>query len=105
MNPHTKTPPVGIPVRLKESVLWSCALLALVVGAFGTELLPMISGAPGFIYVTMKFVVLPAWSLIVLAVLAVGLFGDGHLPLQAWGASAIAATYLAVLFYFPLPWF
>ena len=53
-------PRAAIPVRPKESVLWSSALLTLVAGALGTELLPLAFGSNiGFIYVTMKFILLP----------------------------------------------
>ena len=102
----TIEPRAAIPVRPKESVLWSSALLTLAAGALGTELLPLAFGTGlGFIYVTMKFILLPGGSVILLAIFMARLFGDGHPPLQAWLACAAATAYVAALFYWPLPWF
>ena len=107
MTAHTDAEPrAAIPVRPKESVLWSSALVALVAGALGTELLPLMLGSHvGFIYVTMKFILLPGGSVILLAIFLARLFGDGHLPLQAWLLGVAAAAYLAALALWPLPWF
>ena len=88
---------------------WSAAVGIAVVAAI-TELLPVVFGTGeaildwSFAYVTLRFVLLPAISLLFIACTAIGLIGMKTQRDRLLSASAIVlpASYLALLWIHPL---
>ena len=93
---------------------WLCG--GLVVVAVGTELLPVIFGTGSkawwdwsFLYVSLRFVLLPLFCVAHLLLVGVFLlvYGLSETVTSAWPASSAAApaAYLLSQWLYPLPWF
>ena len=91
---------------------WVAACVFIVIGALLTELAPLVFGnASGAIvdwislyYVTMKFFVLPAASVIVIATFLVRLLRRGSIPVAGGAATVLALLYLVQLALWPIAW-
>ena len=90
---------------------WITTLVTFVVAAFATEALPPFLGTGvrakvdwSFVYVSMKFVTLPAAGLLILALLE---RARGATALSVWPAftGVVAMLYLVSLYVWPVPWF
>ena len=88
---------------------WISALVGFVASALGTEATPLIAGTGAqakfdwsFFYVTMKFIVIPAASLMILAVVNVSVWRNRRLLVWPAIIGSVALLYLVVLFKWPL---
>ena len=80
---------------------WTVTLLAFIVAVCGTEAMPLfpfragpaIGDWLGFIYVTMKFVVLPGASLLILTLVGFGIRRRRHLSIWPAATGGVAVIY------------
>ena len=103
--------PHGQASRRESSAWWLAAILFLLGGSLLTEITPMVLGTGaeakvdwGFPYVTMKFVLLPGVSLVVLGAMIWNAFRRSHLPWQAWVAALTAIAYIVSIGLWPVAW-
>jgi hypothetical protein len=87
-------------------------LLFILCGTLATEAAPLVLGTGAratfdwsFPYVTMKFVLLPGASLLVLGGLLVQVAKRAAVPWPAWAAGLVALLYLVALALWPVAWF
>jgi hypothetical protein len=91
---------------------WLLALIFILGGTMTNEAVPLLLGTGAaarvdwsFPYVTMKFVLLPAVSLLLLGALVVGAFRHSHVTWHARVAALVALAYMVILALWPVPWF
>ena len=90
---------------------WLATLVIFVAGVLANEALPLLLGAGtlangdwSLLYVTLRFVALPAGSLMILVLVAVHVGRRRTLPMWAAVTGAAALLYLVSLVAWPVPW-
>ena len=96
----------------RDVLVWTIACVLMVTGALVTELAPAVFGAGdqavvdwSFGYVTMKFVVLPGASLLLVVLVLVWLLRRSRVPLMGLTAGLRGVAYLIQLVLWPRDWF
>ena len=104
-QPHAQTS------HRQSSIWWLAALFFVLGGSLLTEVTPVLLGSGAeakvdwaFPYVTMKFVLLPGVSLLVLGAILRNALWRSHVPWQAWVAALTAIAYIIGIALWPVPW-
>jgi len=100
-----------LPEHRQSRPWWPLALLFLLGGSVITEAMPHLFGSGAaaridwsFAYVTMKFVLLPGASLVVLCALLYGVLRRSPVPWQAGLAGLAALAYIVGIVLWPVAW-
>lgn len=95
----------------RGSTGWLSAALVLVAATAGNEALPLLFGTGeratcdwGFLYVTLKFVLLPLFSFILCTVASFAIFRRSSVSPAAVFTGLLGLAYLISLYFWPLPW-